>query len=294
MSRSRRRKAGAARSGLQRLLSSDRCPEIRNNRGNSFNSSPHLWLHPCRGSGSVFRSDLEILPAGQFMQAALPFASAEAGFLLGQAIGELAGAVPVSDRHVALFPERMVGEVVAGQVLVNVPVGPIQNRVDFVASCSAARRNSSPRGSGSDSAAGRKSSRRRPDPSARGSSARPCSPGCRPPDPRAPPPSVSRAGPPARRLSGAACRSAGRDPARGSNGRQSGRFPERDSRCRRRRPESSGAARPPYGAGPPIARRSWWRAPKSPGTDRPPTRRVRARRHWRDGGWRPPGKKSRS
>src|SRR5262249_31992288 len=65
----------------------------------------------------------------RFMQAALTLQPEEARLLLGGAIGELGRGVPVADRHVPLHPERVVGQVVARQIVVDVLVVPVDDRV---------------------------------------------------------------------------------------------------------------------------------------------------------------------
>ena len=76
-----------------------------------------------REVGQMFR--------GRVVQAALALEPEEAGLLGRHVGGERPGRVHVADRDVALLPERMVGQVVLGQVAVDVPVGPVDDRQDL-------------------------------------------------------------------------------------------------------------------------------------------------------------------
>ena len=51
--------------------------------------------------------------------------------LLRHAVGELVRRVPVADRRIALLPERVVRQLVARQVVVDVLVVPVDDRVDL-------------------------------------------------------------------------------------------------------------------------------------------------------------------
>src|SRR5262249_14576111 len=65
------------------------------------------------------------------VQAALALEPEEARLLLGHAVDELVRRVPVADRRVALLTERVVGEVVTREVVVDVLVVPVDDRVDL-------------------------------------------------------------------------------------------------------------------------------------------------------------------
>ena len=61
------------------------------------------------------------------MQAALALQTEEAQLLDVSHLGQRACRVPVADRQVALFPQRVIGEVVRLQILADVAVGPVED-----------------------------------------------------------------------------------------------------------------------------------------------------------------------
>src|SRR4029450_3673853 len=74
------------------------------------------------GSATVRASLVRRAPG--LVQPAFALQPEEPRLLLGHAVGELGGGLPVADRHVALDPQRMVRQVVARQVVVDVLVVP--------------------------------------------------------------------------------------------------------------------------------------------------------------------------
>src|SRR6185436_13800495 len=65
------------------------------------------------------------------VQPALALEPEKARLLLRHAVGELRGGVPVADRRITLLPERVVGQIVARQVVVDVLVVPVDDRMDL-------------------------------------------------------------------------------------------------------------------------------------------------------------------
>ena len=51
---------------------------------------------------------------GSVMKSALAFDPSKPRFLLGHALSQLSGGMPVANRDVALFPQGMVGEIKLG------------------------------------------------------------------------------------------------------------------------------------------------------------------------------------
>src|SRR5690606_11766451 len=67
------------------------------------------------------------------MQPTLPLQSKKAGLLDTDLRGQGAGRVDVADGNVALLPQRVVGESVAAEILADVAVGPVGDRVQLPA-----------------------------------------------------------------------------------------------------------------------------------------------------------------
>ena len=65
------------------------------------------------------------------MEAALALQAEEAGFFFRLHRMEGLRGVDVAHRDIALFPERVVGQVILLQVAEYIPVGPVGDRVDF-------------------------------------------------------------------------------------------------------------------------------------------------------------------
>ena len=65
------------------------------------------------------------------MQAALAFEAEEARFFLGQVRCQWPGGLDVADGHIAFEPEGVIGQIVCSQVLMDIFVGPVIDRVDF-------------------------------------------------------------------------------------------------------------------------------------------------------------------
>ena len=88
----------------------------------------HLELD--RGA-SLRRLDLVVVGSGGLVQAAFPFEPAKAGLFFAHTFSQLFCAVPVADGNVALIPERMVGQVVLLQVVIDLPIAPVEDGIDL-------------------------------------------------------------------------------------------------------------------------------------------------------------------
>jgi hypothetical protein len=68
-----------------------------------------------------------------FVQAAPALEAEEAGVFLARAVAQSTGGVHVADGDVALLPQRVIGQVMAGQIAKHVTVGPVDQRMDLAA-----------------------------------------------------------------------------------------------------------------------------------------------------------------
>lgn len=76
-------------------------------------------------------SDLEIRSRARLMQTAFPGETAKPRLLLGHPGLQSRRAMNIAHRDIPLLPERMIGQIVLGQVTMNPAIVPIHDRMDF-------------------------------------------------------------------------------------------------------------------------------------------------------------------